>query len=256
MRLLTWVGVLGLGLWGSVLSAWTTLGTNISGWSGGSNLVIYYDVTNCSISQTVLETALETALQAWNGIPTSSLKLSKALVTTPVSVTTFTGGTATQVPIILCDTAFSTTNQTDGNYVPAATRTGTKLDPISYGGIILNSETGKSANIANFSADQIAVILGHELGHVLGLGHSSSTNAVMYYSLQSKTQVILTQDDRDGITFLYPRNEFKGGAFGCGAAHQSEFVTSQDFQLLAFFLVWAGGVYLIRRKVIKPEPLL
>jgi hypothetical protein len=250
------VGVLGLGLWGSVLSAWTTLGTNISGWQGANNLIIYYDPSNCTISQATLEAALETALQAWNGIPTSNLKLSKQQVSNPISVATFIAGNAGQVPLILCDTNFSSTNSTDGNYVPAATRTGNQINPLSYGGIELNAESGKSANISNFSSDQLAVILGHELGHVLGLGHSSSVNAVMYYSLQNKTQVVLTQDDRDGISYLYPRNEFKGGAFGCGSVHQREFLNSKDYPLIGFFAIWMGLVVLITRKVIKLEPLL
>jgi hypothetical protein len=43
----------------------------------------------------------------------------------------------------------------------------------------------------------------HELGHALGLGHSSDTSAVMY-AYYGGPRCALTQDDVDGVSALYP----------------------------------------------------
>lgn len=43
----------------------------------------------------------------------------------------------------------------------------------------------------------------HEFGHWLSLGHSSSTSAVMY-AYYTGTKRSLTQDDIDGIKYIYP----------------------------------------------------
>lgn len=45
----------------------------------------------------------------------------------------------------------------------------------------------------------------HELGHSLGLGHSSDPDAVMYptYSIRDSKSFKLSQDDIEGIQKLY-----------------------------------------------------
>ncbi|KAJ1263693.1 hypothetical protein BS78_09G205700 [Paspalum vaginatum] len=51
----------------------------------------------------------------------------------------------------------------------------------------------------------------HEIGHVLGLGHSSSPEAIMYpYIDRGKRKVELTADDIEGVQLLYGSNpQFK-----------------------------------------------
>ncbi len=47
----------------------------------------------------------------------------------------------------------------------------------------------------------------HELGHILGLGHSQDPNAVMYASIgEGVVKRDLQQDDINGIQTLYPSN--------------------------------------------------
>ncbi|HSQ65751.1 MAG TPA: matrixin family metalloprotease [Polyangiaceae bacterium] len=58
-------------------------------------------------------------------------------------------------------------------------------------------------------------ILTHELGHALGLGHSSDPRATMYASYPPGISWrSLEQDDRDGVCALYPGT---GDALGCEA---------------------------------------
>ena len=52
------------------------------------------------------------------------------------------------------------------------------------------------------SYDLQTVIL-HENGHVVGLDHSSDTNAIMYPSYQ-QANCTLGQDDINGIRSIYP----------------------------------------------------
>jgi hypothetical protein len=52
----------------------------------------------------------------------------------------------------------------------------------------------------------------HELGHALGLGHSADTTATMYGIAHFDGRCASTrQDDRDGITFIYPGTGGGGG---------------------------------------------
>lgn len=44
----------------------------------------------------------------------------------------------------------------------------------------------------------------HEIGHLLGLGHTLVEEAVMYPSLRLHQFKELAEDDVDGINFLYP----------------------------------------------------
>lgn len=199
-----------------VASAWTLISGAGAGWET-RNLTVYFNPANCGIPEAELLPIIDQAIRSWNGVPTANLTLARA--SSSVLLTSLVAGTATEVPAIVCDPNFATTNGVDRDRIPAVTRL-SGVGKISYGAVFLNAESGAGAAIASLTREQVLVTIAHELGHVLGLGHSSATDALMYYSIGGKTTARLSKDDRDGVTYLYPRNEIAAGKpFGCAAVH-------------------------------------
>lgn len=160
---------------------------------------------------------LDAAVSIWGSVGSSDLHFERATAPTSTTAAEFLSGDATQLPVIVCDANFSANNSANADYVPALTRLAASGGFITYGGIIVNAESGAGANIANLEFGPRAITIAHEIGHVLGLGHSSKLSALMYYSIAEKTVAFLSQDDLDGVAYLYPRNEINSGAFGCAA---------------------------------------
>ena len=92
--------------------------------------------------------------------------------------------------------------------------------------VALNTKfTWFTDGVNHFDAETVFL---HEFGHVIGLGHSDVVGAVMEATYQGVRRV-LHQDDKDGITFLYPAGSLNsaptvtivsplnGASFGSGA---------------------------------------
>jgi hypothetical protein len=189
---------------------------------------------NCAASTSVMG-ALNAAIALWNGVPTSDLVLSVGNTQHALSgsITTYTNGPAvyTGNPLVYCDTNFVSDNSltlTNGySGIPGSDMQPTlACDPGSHyckitGSIVLlNFDASDGTNIDALAAIQPnlpSIILAHELGHALGLGHSADTKALMYFDASSKKQLRLAQDDVNGLSYLYPRSELGGDkVFGCG----------------------------------------
>jgi hypothetical protein len=92
---------------------------------------------------------------------------------------------------------------------------------ISGAVVYLNAEASKAANIGNVFAyypGLLPVVLAHEIGHALGLGHDPDVNALMYYDASAKKELGLSASDVKGVVYLYPRHEIGGAVpfLGCG----------------------------------------
>ncbi len=79
--------------------------------------------------------------------------------------------------------------------------------------ILLNDRSFSSGNVlASLDRSEFASVLAHEIGHAIGLGHSPVKDSLMYFESYS-TRDSLGQDDFDGVSFLYPREQ----PVSCGA---------------------------------------
>lgn len=79
------------------------------------------------------------------------------------------------------------------------------------------SETWVAADVTKSSSDaaiDLESVAVHEIGHLLGLGHSTVQEAIMYPTLTVRERKVdLAQDDVSGVQNLYGANpEFKGVA--------------------------------------------
>jgi Matrixin len=179
---------------------------HFAGWAD-PHVQVLINSSNCPAGKDIAGLVSD-SVSVWNNLPSSNLKIDVVGTTT---------STSSGYPIpVYCETNFQTVTGADQNYVPAAAAVSTSGDHLVSGVIYLNVSAG-SANISSFDPTTTQIVLAHEVGHAIGLGHSQDSNALMYYSIGSKTNLALAQDDVDGATFLYPRNELGPDKIGgCG----------------------------------------
>lgn len=88
--------------------------------------------------------------------------------------------------------------------------------------------------------DTIIATIAHEIGHAFGLGHSEYKHSLMYYSAGGKTQKWLSEDDIDGVSYLYPHNKELMGAIGsCGTINTNTDDSDQNGFFFALLLLGA-----------------
>jgi len=191
---------------GSSSQAFTLLSSSIT--SGWDTDTLTFDVnesscTTLGITSADLNEAIDLAVNLWNTIPTSKLTIAKgSIVTTTAHASN---------PVIYC----SNTSQDDN--IPGVGGVGavTGGHP-STGSLILNGDSTKNTYFNNLSVTFRAIVLAHEMGHVMGIGHSEKNYALMYFDISTKENLNLSQDDVDALTWLNPRSDFSDGIMGCG----------------------------------------
>lgn len=187
---------------------YSSVDPDMKGWNR-KNLDFQINPANCPSSVDV-NALIEDALAIWNEVPSSNLKVGVGSNTTST--------TYGDPPTVICSTNFGADTHADVDAVPGAGALSLSGGRPVGGILILNAQPGANANIANYSAVKMKIILAHEIGHVMGLGHSEEPAALMYYDASSKVHLTLNQDDIDGITYLYPRSEVGGDVpLGCGS---------------------------------------
>ena len=183
--------------------------SNFKGWAT-TEIKFQFNPANCP-SNVDVNDIIDEAFALWNDVSTSNVKVSLVGETTS---TTYSD------PItIVCDT-----NYANGDAATQASSPGVASslpgvgDYITSGLMSLNASAG-AANIGNLSTTKVVITLAHEIGHLLGIGHSQDLNALMYYDISQKTTLSLAQDDIDAVTYLYPRNESLTKPLGCATVN-------------------------------------
>lgn len=180
---------------------------NLKGWNT-KDVSFLLNPNNCPTSID-LNGAIEAAMKVWNSVPSTNLKVTLGGTTSST--------THSNPPTIVCSTTFAADTGADASIVPGAGAVGVSGGRVAVGLLILNAQAGAAANIALYDPVKLKIVMAHEIGHVLGLGHSEDPSALMYYNASAKTELNLHQDDIEGISYLYARNELSGdGLLGCG----------------------------------------
>ncbi|MCB0365538.1 MAG: matrixin family metalloprotease [Bdellovibrionaceae bacterium] len=196
---------------------------NLKGFSGKS-LNILLNPTNCPAG---IEDNIETAIDLWNSVPTSRLeiKMGGTTSTTAASLRFFS---FPETAIIACSTDFATDSASSAgtggctgtclDVVPAGTRSTTLgTGRMQKAFIVVNMNAAAGGNFGLKSTTEREITIAHEMGHLIGLGHTEEVAALMHFSIAAKTNLNLHQDDIDGITYLYGRDELGGDPLlGCG----------------------------------------
>lgn len=215
-RLMRLVTLFTCGLIAQTGQAFTLLGGTVAtkGWSNPS-VQFHLNPADCPSNVVSL---LEKAFDVWNSVPTTSLKVSKGSDSS-VTIDQILSGTIDVNPSIHCVTDMASLGL-NADVIPGVAM-GARYDGkgnIITGALVLNVQDGAGANINTYDSDVTINVIAHEIGHVLGLGHSGSHAALMYYDASERTQASLSQDDVDGITYLYTRDEFGSDAMFGGCA--------------------------------------
>lgn len=174
----------------------------------------YLGVTNDEL----LSMAEEAGELFWNRVHTSSLELVRGSLLT-VDGAYQTGLACSNSPSTSCDvnTNLAThsgiliscnqnlINFNSNNQVLAVTIPNrVSGQAIQASLILLNDDAGNS--FQSLSREEKVSVLAHEIGHAVGLGHSSLAKNLMYFETRASRRA-LGQDDVDGITYLYPMEQ-------------------------------------------------
>lgn len=220
-------------------SAFTLNSQTDSDFRGWEDAEIKFDVNSANCPAGVdVKGLIEDAGKVWNNVATSRVKVSYGTTTTS---TTYGNPTT-----VMCLTNFGTVTGADEDSVPGAAAI-TYNGHYAAGGVLLLNASSGQANISLYNRTLLLVILAHEIGHVIGLGHSQDPAALMYYNAGAKEHMTLAQDDIDGISYLYPRNELGGDKIlGCGLVstiHSPKPPSGRFLAVLALLFLLPVAVY-------------
>ena len=204
------ISVLGFATAASAFTLNSSQNSNLKGWAD-HQVKLMVNTANCPGNVDVVA-LIDEAAAVWNNIATSDISVSFG------GLTASTGFSSP--PTVYCETSFQAVVGADPDFVPGAAAVDGTTGQITSGVLYLNASAGQ-ANIGNFNREVLKIILAHEIGHLLGLGHSESNYALMYYDASAKTQLRLSQDDIDGMTYLYPADQLANKKLaGCGLIRQ------------------------------------
>jgi hypothetical protein len=163
---------------------------------------------DAKLGVTASQNAINAAFAAWTNVPTASLVMQSAGTAT-ATANGFCDGTS---KIIFNDPFNEVTDPSGcggilaiGGYCASGasmTFKGTAFREAVEGDIIFNNGW---SGCSFWKEVNVAEVATHEIGHTIGLAHSTDSSATMYsFAHFDGRGAGLTDDDRAGVTYLYP----------------------------------------------------
>lgn len=187
----------------------------------GYNLDDIYIYANESSCPAGFADQLSASIKSWNHVPMSRIKLHYGGATN-VASSDLRLGNFNQKIVIACSNQFEIDSQDQNgnngcagsclNQVYARSGVFAQNSQLTRAYIVINMNAAANARFDSISINYQQIILAHELGHTLGLGHSEYDSALMYAYIDNKTDLSLDRDDQLGLSFLYPYDV----PLGCG----------------------------------------
>ena len=214
------------------------------GWDG-DRIQVAINVAGCGESFE-MTSLIDSAMAVWNNVLGGMFELRVGNISA-TSVEQAIAGNAPDSPLLICDAQFMAHTRADGNTTPGQTSVllDTSVNHLIYGYTLLNAEPGTLANIERIPEGRVAAIVAHELGHLIGLGHSPERDALMYYDVSNKRTARLSADDAAGAVHLYTdRPDRTDDPMACGQITRDGSGPGSSTGILnaafALFLAFAG----------------
>jgi hypothetical protein len=200
------------------VNAWTLISAGMKGFQA-TEVTINFANTSCSNAGLTSDTLQSNTKEAidifWNKVSGGSLTLKMGGLTS-INIDGQTSSAAVAANLAADNTILVGCNDDvssfSNGFTGAVGSIACNSAGVCRGAVIVNAHS--SSTLPTYSANELQTLLGHEIGHAIGLGHSSVEEAIMYYSLGGKTQEYLHQDDINGFTYLYPNKKKLGGLAG------------------------------------------
>ncbi len=159
------------------------------------------------------DAAIALALEAWTAPPTASITLTYGGLLSPGAGDPYCGAAHAGAGLVSFEDPTSEipsgTLALGGGCADAfggKVVNGTQFDRFTHGFVVLNNAASLSTTIR--SALNLRRVIEHEIGHGVGLGHSSiATTNIMYPSCCAANAPVppaLGADDLEGLAFIYP----------------------------------------------------
>lgn len=240
-----------------------TLNTNIDANFDKKEVKVYVTsnstCTNAGVSaESLLDMAEDAAEKFWNRVPTSYLRIRRGGILQTTDSKFLTGklcvtdsqavcDSSTSIPavddIVIACNSNTTDNFKSSSYYALSIPNNFSSKKIKGSVIIINDSSNTVFN--TLSRSEMVNIIGHEMGHAIGLGHTDDSAALMYHT-EFSSRHRLGQDDIDGVTYLYP-NKLNGltdcsGIFA-GTINSDTNTPPNNLGLNNFFLAFLLGVF-------------
>jgi len=238
-----------------------TLNTNIDANFDSKEVKIWVTSNSTCTSagvtaQTILDMAVDAADKFWNRVPTSYLRIKSGGILQTTESKYLTGRLCVTDSVSVCDPTTSIP-AADDIVIACNSNIADNFKSSSYyaltlpnnfsgkkiaGSVIIINDSSNSV-FSTLSTDEMINVLGHEIGHAVGLGHTDDKAALMYHT-EFSSRHRLGQDDVDGITYLYS-NKLHGLADCSGVFGTIDEVNNSKQSPLSFSLTFLAGILLI-----------